>query len=261
MLVNKRISALLICLAFCVSLCACGRSDDINNTQTTEQTTQLYQESTTEETKPSETTEKPAETTTKATVKNETTKAVVLTTKANAITKVEEIPKTTVTYKYGTKITTIENSSSYDYSTFNVTTQQIKPEAVSVCSKRTNEMNAVLANTNSYRAEVGAQPLSLDDDLCVAATIRAIEMAWSNVFSHTRPDGRECFSIFEDMNISYSAVGENIAKGYFTADSVSEGWKGSSGHYKNMINTKFNKLGVGCYELSGNYYWVQLFKD
>lgn len=124
----------------------------------------------------------------------------------------------------------------------------------------------ILDMTNQYRAEVGAAPLVLDPKMCIAATVRAIEMAQTDTFSHTRPNGTACFTIFEDCGFSTAhiySMGENIAMnaGYSDPDmQACTGWRNSPGHYSNMINTRYRALGVGkCIGSGGRIYYVQLF--
>lgn len=188
----------------------------------------------------------------------------------------------TVDYRYGVKkIITYKNkynvysdgskelvSSSnvrkYDVSGYNATDQQLRAESDSKAAEYMSYYNEVLRLVNEIRAEVGAAPLTLDTTLCKAATMRAVEMNYSHTFSHMRPDGRSCFSVLGVYGISYGAAGENIAAGYQTPQKVVEGWKNSEGHYKNMINSSYKKLGVGLSkEETGEYknYWVQLFTN
>ena len=123
--------------------------------------------------------------------------------------------------------------------------------------------NEVLGLVNAERAKVGAAPLVLDEALCNAANMRAIEMDYSGVFSHTRPDGRACFTVFKFCNISYYACGENIAAGYLTPAAVVDGWMHSEGHKANILNSSFTKMGLG-YSTGGGggtygHYWAQEF--
>lgn len=117
----------------------------------------------------------------------------------------------------------------------------------------------VLQLTNQIRNEVGATNLVLDEQLSAIADIRAKEIVTS--FEHTRPDGSQFYSALQENGYTYRTCGENIAYGYSSASSVVTGWKNSSGHYKNMVNTGFGRLGVGVYVSNGTYYWVQLFSD
>ena len=68
---------------------------------------------------------------------------------------------------------------------------------------------------------------------------------------------RQCFQM-------WNTCGENIAAGYTTASSVMTAWMNSSGHRANILNTSFNKLGVGLYKDPNSmygYYWVQIFSN
>ena len=211
------------------------------------------------------------------------------TTKQNTTTKqktterykVDNLTETNekVSYKYGTKITEVtyyyynvySDSSKelissnveyiYDYNSYNASTNDLKNEATSLSSQNYGIYNSVLNYVNGYRSEVGVENLSLDTNLSIAATIRALEMAWSNKFSHDRPNGSSCFSVLNDLGINYFSVGENIAWGYWDAASVSEGWKNSPGHYANMISSNFSKIGIGYAVVDGERYWVQIFTN
>ncbi|MBP0965522.1 MAG: hypothetical protein J5999_09580 [Oscillospiraceae bacterium] len=116
-----------------------------------------------------------------------------------------------------------------------------------------NYAEHMLALVNQARAEHGASSLSLDSKLCDAANKRAQEIATK--FSHTRPDGRDCFTVLDEYGISYYGCGENIAAGSSDANSIFNMWMNSSGHRANILNSSYRYIGIGKY---GNY-WVQLF--
>ena len=168
------------------------------------------------------------------------------------------------------KETKSSTTTEYDRTGYKASTSELLPEARSLKSSNSSLINGVLKYVNEYRKEANEKQidgvtdrkdLTLDSNLTVAACARAIEMAYSKKFSHTRPDGRTCFTILNDMNIGYNASGENIPSGRSTAKAVSEGWKNSSGHYANMINKNYGKIGIGVINLQGTYYWVQLFTN
>jgi len=185
----------------------------------------------------------------------------------------------TDSYKYGTTITKIttsyydlysDNSKvktgetsryEYNYSTFNGTTDDLKAEAASLVNSNMSSLNEVVNYVNQFRNEMNVQNINLDYDLSVAATVRALEIGWSDTFSHTRPNGTSCFTVFEELGITYYMAGENIAMGYTSPNDVSNAWKNSQGHYENMINSGFNKIGVGLAIINNTYYWVQLFTN
>lgn len=109
----------------------------------------------------------------------------------------------------------------------------------------------VLKYTNQMRREAGLPALSMDADLLQAAMQRAAEI--SLIFSHDRPNGTSCFTV------SPKAYGENIAAGQTSAKSVSNSWKKSPGHYKNIINSDYTSIGIGCFYQNNVLCWVQLF--
>jgi len=143
--------------------------------------------------------------------------------------------------------------------TYNKTTNDLKVEATTVKNNNKAIYNEILTSVNSLRNEVGAKPLVLDDNISLAATIRAMEMAYSKKFSHTRPNGSQCFTVLNELGISYWLAGENIAYGQTTSSMVMNSWRNSEGHYKNIIGANFTKIGVGYFKYNGNTYWVQLF--
>ena len=193
-------------------------------------------------------------------------------------TSIETVYK--VIIKYGVKITskveeTVENysngnrvvisskiiSTTYDKSGYKAKTSDFLQEANSTINNNKTIIGEIVGYTNEYRAEKGVAPLVNDSKLNIAATIRALEMAYSNKFDHIRPNNTNWYTIFTDLNISYNAIAENIAMYQKTAVQVCEEWKASSGHYANMINANYKKIGVGVVYLDGIYYWVQEFSN
>lgn len=216
-------------------------------------------------------------TTVQSVEKETSAKPTQMSTKAPAetTTTVEDykygVKKTATVYNYYEvysdgfrKLSYTRTVNSFDYSGYSASDEMLFGESSEKAAAYMAFYNEVLALVNDIRADAGVGPLTLDETLCRAATMRAVEMNYSDFFEHTRPDGRRCFSVFEIYSIEYMACGENIAAGYTTPSEVVAGWKESPGHYQNMINEKFTKLGVGmsCEE-PGKYshYWVQLFTN
>jgi uncharacterized protein YkwD len=103
--------------------------------------------------------------------------------------------------------------------------------------------------------------LSRDTSLENTAKIRAKEL--SEEFSHTRPDGRDCFTAYPK---GMSTQGENIAGGTsLTGKGATELWKETNykysgqGHRRNMLNSDFNVVGIAGYKKGDTIYWVQCF--
>ncbi len=114
-----------------------------------------------------------------------------------------------------------------------------------------NKAYEVLDLVNKERKANNLQPLTMDKDLLEGAMTRAVELSVYN--SHDRPTGLTCFSIHEKLD------GENIASGYPNSTSVMYGWMNSSGHRANILGSGYKSIGIGCFLINGNYYWVQCF--
>ena len=166
----------------------------------------------------------------------------------------------TYTIKNGEKVKT-SSKRIVDASNYNASLNDLVNEALILINNNESIYKEVLDYTNLYRNEVNVSKLTIDSKLNILATIRALEMAYSNNFSHTRLDGTNCTKLAKELGISFKVMGENIAYGYKNSLSVSKGWKNSKGHYANMINASYNKIGIGLFNFNGNIYWVQIFSD
>lgn len=111
----------------------------------------------------------------------------------------------------------------------------------------------VLTLVNQERAAQGLSPLSMDQSLLESAMLRAGEIGL--YFDHTRPDGTMCFTV------NPNAYGENIAAGQSTPAAVMESWMNSDGHRANILNSRWNSIGIGYMVVNGMPCWVQLFGE
>lgn len=118
-------------------------------------------------------------------------------------------------------------------------------------------INEILKLVNEQRKANNIAELRYRNDIQECADIRADEII--TLFDHTRPDGTDCFTVFDEKGIKYTTVGENIAQGYIDPASVMEGWMNSENHKKNILSPDFTGMAVGIAEKDGTYYWVQLF--
>lgn len=126
----------------------------------------------------------------------------------------------------------------------------------------------IIDRTNALRKETGIATLTTSDKLMQAAQVRADEMAANTVYSHTRPDGRKYVTV---TDCQY--VGENIhcleewtLKEKSLPETVMWAWAASTGHLKNMTNSRYGSIGVGLAEGTDEngadcWYCVQLFMD
>ena len=110
----------------------------------------------------------------------------------------------------------------------------------------------ILTKVNGIRAANGLKPLRYDTNLDAPALVRATEA--STLFSHTRPDGTEWYTV--NPNLMY---GENLAEGYHTADEVVNAWMASPEHKANILKPDFTTMGIGIANKNGKNYWALIF--
>ena len=85
----------------------------------------------------------------------------------------------------------------------------------------------------------------------------------NSYFSHTNLSGESPFDRLKKAGISYRSAGENIAAGQSTPSEVVSAWMNSEGHRKNILNSSYNKMGLGYYKGTKGYktYWTQVFTN
>ena len=137
----------------------------------------------------------------------------------------------------------------------------IRDYAVKLVKENKYISDEVILINNIYRGEVGISNLEYDEELSISATVRAIEIAINDYFSHTRPDGSDFATAVNTKNTNIRYLGENIAYGYDDSNEVCEAWKNSEGHYLNMIDKKYKKIGIGYFKYNGVIYWSQIFTN
>lgn len=115
----------------------------------------------------------------------------------------------------------------------------------------------VIRLVNEIRADYGLSPLVYDWELGRVARYKSQDMKDNRYFSHTSPVYGSPFQMMKSFGLSYRSAGENIAKGQSTPKQVVDAWMNSSGHRANILNSSFNRIGVG-YVADGNY-WTQMF--
>ncbi len=113
---------------------------------------------------------------------------------------------------------------------------------------------------NEERVRCGVEPLKTNSALEKGADVRADEC--HEYFSHTRPDGTQCYSILNEdgYKYDYRYIGENIAyigENYLRQENLTEDYlikmanqffnmyKNSSAHYRNMIKKDYEDTGIG----------------
>lgn len=139
-----------------------------------------------------------------------------------------------------------------------VTAYEVAQPMVEYC---TPEEWEVLILVNQERLEQGCEVLSIFPTLQQAADIRESEVGI--YYSHSRPSGQMCFSVFNDVGLTVRAGAENIASGQRSSGVVMEQWMDSAGHRANILDGDMAHIGIGFNSEQGLYgtSWVQLFME
>ena len=115
---------------------------------------------------------------------------------------------------------------------------------------------------NQKRTTVGVKTINLaplESTIQDVANIRAYEI--TNSYSHTRPNGERAITSF----YGYADTdGENLAKGFQSAEDVCNAWFSSSTHNQNITNNSYQTIGIGVFckkKTDGSYvnYFSQMF--
>lgn len=130
----------------------------------------------------------------------------------------------------------------------------------------TDAANRLLTLHNQLRQTVGAVPLRLAGELVTAAQRHADWMARNRDMDHTETPGTAGYTgkSFADRaraaGYNMGGGGENIAAGQRSADAAVSSWVGSTGHYANMTDRRWQDAGFGvAADANGSLYWCAVF--
>jgi uncharacterized protein YkwD len=116
--------------------------------------------------------------------------------------------------------------------------------------------------TNAFRVNNRRSILSWDDIAATTARKHCQDMANRDYFAHKGLDGSQPWDRFQREGGRYSALGENLAGGYYLGIDAFDGWVNSlTGHRTGMLQPH-RYLGVGFgYNASSTYVWhyAQIF--
>ena len=126
----------------------------------------------------------------------------------------------------------------------------------------------ILQLVNQYRSQGSVcgdtyypptMPLKWNQSLFHSSIINSIDMAKSNLISHTNVDGKEVADKFRLSSYTFSIAMENIAVGHSHIIDVMTAWKQSPGHCKNMMDARITEIAAACTykkESFYKYYWT-----
>lgn len=101
----------------------------------------------------------------------------------------------------------------------------------------------LLRITNEDRKNNGMPPLRLDNELTQAAAGKAEDMFTNDYWAHVSPSGTTPWDFIKNAGYNYLYAGENLARGYTSADSVVDAWMNSPEHRANMLSPHYEDVG------------------
>lgn len=119
----------------------------------------------------------------------------------------------------------------------------------------------LLEKVNEARTAHGLPALSLDLTVSRLAYVRAQEA--SQQWSHTRPNGAPCYSVYEEYRIRRDFwTGENLAN-YMLQDAqlIVDSWMASEAHRNNILYPDYTAAGIAVYWSGEKYYIANLFRS
>ena len=106
----------------------------------------------------------------------------------------------------------------------------------------------LVSETNEARLDEALPGLVRSDVLDKAAELKAKHMAENEYFSHFAPDGTSPWYWFNEVDYSYLHAGENLAIHFTDSSMVVDAWMKSPLHRDNILNKKYQEIGIGTYE-------------
>lgn len=116
------------------------------------------------------------------------------------------------------------------------------------------DVSLLLTLTNTVRAAAGSAPLTLDPALSSIAAGWAQSMAAAGNISHNPNLKAQIEGAFSD----WRKTGENVGFGP-TLQSVQDALVASAGHYHNMVDGDFTKVGLAVLNSGGLVWIVEVF--
>lgn len=102
----------------------------------------------------------------------------------------------------------------------------------------------IIELSNTERIRIKTEPLKENKLLSEAARQKAADMFAFNYWAHVSPSGRSPWAFFADVGYKYQYAGENLARDFGDPESVIKAWMNSPAHRDNVINSKYQEIGV-----------------
>jgi hypothetical protein len=106
----------------------------------------------------------------------------------------------------------------------------------------------IIQLTNQQRTAAGLNTLTSNAKLTAAAQAKANNMFEVQYWDHYGPNGETPWMFISQAGYTYVYAGENLAKGFRTAEGVHEAWMASPTHKENIMSVNYKEIGVAVVE-------------
>lgn len=104
-------------------------------------------------------------------------------------------------------------------------------------------VDSLLLLTNIERQANGANLLTISSELSQAAAQKAEDMFRNDYWAHNSPDGKTPWMFIKDSGYDYVYAGENLARGFSSAEDIVAAWMASPNHRANMLSSNYKDVG------------------
>lgn len=110
------------------------------------------------------------------------------------------------------------------------------------------DQKALINLTNIERQKNGLSPVAENDALDKAAALKAQNMFTENYWAHFAPSGKTPWDFILGAGYKFTFAGENLAKNFYSSDEVVKAWMASPTHRDNLLNPKYQDIGIAVAE-------------
>lgn len=125
--------------------------------------------------------------------------------------------------------------------------------------------SALIAHMNAARLSSGTHELLRDPALDAVALARAQDLLALDYFDHYGPAGESAFTELRARGIRYRLAGENLARNNHsdaaTVTVAFEALMASPGHHANIVEPRFQRVGVAAVPHRSLWLYVTIFTD
>jgi Cysteine-rich secretory protein family len=122
-------------------------------------------------------------------------------------------------------------------------------------SEPTQQEQQLVDELNRSRSEAGLSPLKIDPHLTEAAREHSRRMAKRRKLGHVLPGEPSVADRIAATGLTFNRSGENVAY-HSEFNGLHPQWMASEGHRENILEPRYNAVGIGVVQSSDGLYWA-----